>query len=366
MKTKADEAALIDLLRRKAQAYLSRPNITSVGVGVREVGGRETGELAIQFTVDRKLGIEELEAAGLEALPEYIVDDDGAKIPVDVIERAFQHEVVLVTSTAVRLENETLHDLRRSRLDTIRPGASICNARSSAGTVGAIVFDNETGEPYVLSNWHVLQTPIGQLGDVIVQPGPFDDSDIATNRCGRLRRSHLGLAGDCAICSIEGREFDESILEIDVVPLRVGVVNIGDRVVKSGRTTGVTRGIVKRVGVVAKIDYRGSVGMQEIGGFEIRPDSAHPPADGEISKGGDSGSLWLMDKDGFKDVAVGLHFAGETDPDPEDEHALACNIHSVLEKLKVSFEDRHVIVVDSLSEGLNVRIRWDRDGRQTG
>lgn len=37
------------------------------------------------------------------------------------------------------------------------------------------------------------------------------------------------------------------------------------------------------------------------------------------------------------DIAVGLHFAGETDPDPSEEHALACNIHSVLEKLDVTF-----------------------------
>jgi hypothetical protein len=38
------------------------------------------------------------------------------------------------------------------------------------------------------------------------------------------------------------------------------------------------------------------------------------------------------------DVAVGLHFAGETDPDPAAEHAVACNIDSVLKKLKVSFQ----------------------------
>lgn len=35
------------------------------------------------------------------------------------------------------------------------------------------------------------------------------------------------------------------------------------------------------------------------------------------------------------DVAVGLHFAGETDPDPAAEHALACEIHKVLDKLSV-------------------------------
>src|SRR5690606_12170667 len=50
-----------------------------------------------------------------------------------------------------------------------------------------------------------------------------------------------------------------------------------------------------------------------------------------------SGSLWLIDDPGDNgDIAVGLHFAGETDPDPNQEHALACNIHSVLQKLGVT------------------------------
>jgi endonuclease G len=111
-------------------------------------------------------------------------------------------------------------------------------------------------------------------------------------------------------------------------------------VVKSGRTTGVTRGVVTRVGVVVKIDYGGDVGAQQVGGFEIGVNPEKPPGDGEVSMGGDSGSLWLVDTAGAdKDVAVGLHFAGETDPNPAAEHAIACAIHSVLQKLQVSFRN---------------------------
>src|SRR5690606_31416855 len=40
------------------------------------------------------------------------------------------------------------------------------------------------------------------------------------------------------------------------------------------------------------------------------------------------------------DVVLGLHFAGETDPRPEAEHALACNIKSVLEKLDVRLQSQ--------------------------
>ena len=190
----------------------------------------------------------------------------------------------------------------------------------------------------------------GQIGDTILQPGPFDGGQLGTDEMGELVRSHLGLAGDCAIASIEGRSFDEEVFELGIAPKRVARAELGDRVIKSGRTTNVTRGVVSRVGLVTNLNYGGSTGVQQIGGFEIRPsgDDPAPRPDGEISKGGDSGSLWLVADDDWEatDLAVGLHFAGETDPRPEAEHAVACNIHSVLDKLGVSFEETEEDVMD--------------------
>lgn len=147
-----------------------------------------------------------------------------------------------------------------------------------------------------------------------------------------------GLAGDCAISSIVGRGFDNRILELNVTPRRIATANIGDKAVKSGRTTGITYGIVKRVGVIVKMSYAEGMVEQDVGGFEIRPNPGKLPPDGEISTNGDSGSLWLVDTAGNdKDVVLGLHFAGETDPHPDDEHAVACEILSVLQKLKITF-----------------------------
>lgn len=336
------EDRLVALLRRKAQPWLRLPNVTSVGVGRRIRDGRQTDELVIQFTVERKLAPETLESAGIPKLPETITDDDGTEIPVDVVERSFKPSYRIldgaerVPGPAAELTDPAR--ARRSRLETIRPGISISHVDGTAGTLGAIVYDALNGTPYVLSNWHVLQGPDGALGDSIVQPGPFDDSNVAANVMGQLVRSHLGVAGDCALGSIVGRGLDDRILELDVVPARIARASLGDAVVKSGRTTGVTHGVVTRIGVVVKIDYGGTVGTRQIGGFEIGVNPDKPPADGEISMGGDSGSLWLVDTGGAdRDVAVGLHFAGETDPHPEAEHAVACAIHSVLRKLRVSF-----------------------------
>ena len=134
-----------------------------------------------------------------------------------------------------------------------------------------------------------------------------------------------------------------------MVPTELGEPELDDTVVKSGRTTGVTRGIVRRVDTIAKIDYGGTVGVQNIGCFEIGPDPDHPAPADEISRGGDSGSLWLFTKAGQpQPVVAGLHFGGEADISP-DEHALACLPASVFEKLEISLQPPAADEVEELA-----------------
>ena len=323
------ERKLVLLSRKLAQRFLAQKGVTSVGVGYKN----GTGPLCIQFTVAQKLQPEILEAAGIEQIPESFTDTDGTVVLTDVLTRRYQTRLTLVDEAALEAA-PTFDQQRRRSMDPMRPGISVANVNQTAGTIGCFVFDASTGEPYILSNWHVLQGASGNFGDPILQPGPLDGGDPLFNNVGTLARSHLGLSGDCAVARVVGRRFDSSIIERNVVPKRLGRVNLGDLVVKSGRTTGVTRGVVRRVGVVAKIEYGGDVGQKEIGGFEIGPAPGADP-NGEISSGGDSGSLWMSEAPGMGDVAVGLHFAGETDPDPGAEHALACEIHKVLDKLNV-------------------------------
>jgi endonuclease G len=77
--------------------------------------------------------------------------------------------------------------------------------------------------------------------------------------------------------------------------------------------------------------------VENVGGFEIGVDAKFRPADGEISKGGDSGSCWLAVDRGKKasDIMLGLHFAGDAG-DSDAEFALASNAHSVFEKLELA------------------------------
>lgn len=333
------EKELIQLVRQKALTYLGLANVTSVGVGYKIKDGKQTDELAIQFTVHRKLSLESLVAQGLEALPQFFAADDGTLAPVDVIGRSYRPPRQIIKRLApaqIETSELTPMQIRYSRCDPIMPGISISHVDVTAGTFGAVVYDVHNGEPFILSNWHILNGPTGIIGEQIVQPAAMDDGNLLSNVVGRLVRSHLGLAGDCAIASIIGRSLNPAIFERDVIPRRVGVASIGAEVVKSGRTTGITYGIVRRVGVIVKMDY-GLGSEQQVGGFEIVPNVDKLPDNGRISLNGDSGSVWMVDTEGLdKDVVLGLHFAGENNPCPEEECALACDIHSVLEKLQVT------------------------------
>ena len=329
-----DRGKLKQYLRTEAARFLDDPNITSVGIGLREKNGRLTDDVAVQFTVDKKASsATELESLGSTPIPKF-VEVDGKKIPTDVVQRSFKPGYQLLAEQILEKPD------RKKRLDTISPGISVSHIKGTAGTLGCIVYDAADGTPYILSNWHVLHGSKGDIGDSVVQPGPFDDGDAQGNVVGHLVRSHLGLAGDCALATIEDRGVDVAVHSLKVTPKRIARAELGDKVVKSGRTTAVTHGIVRRVEVTIKLNYGGNVGEQRIGAFEIGPDPDFPAEENEISKGGDSGSIWLIKKKSGKptDIVAGLHFAGEGRGDP-DEHALANNIHSVLSKLDVAVDE---------------------------
>ncbi|MFE2922447.1 DNA/RNA non-specific endonuclease [Streptomyces goshikiensis] len=226
-------------------------------------------------------------------IPALIDIGGGVKVPTDVVQRSYKPHFLLVA------EAETPD--RQKRVDPVRPGVSVGNVKVSAGTIGCVVFDKNDGSSCLLSNWHVLNGRKGELGDDVVQPGKANDSRTALNRLGTLKRSHLGLAGDCAVSSITDREFDTSVLDLGVTPTQLG--------------------------------------EPQIECFEIGPDPNKPADDGEISAPGDSGAAWLFKARGGRpsEVLAGLHFGGESDVDPE-ERALACFPRAVFEELKITLQ----------------------------
>ena len=78
-----------------------------------------------------------------------------------------------MSSKSGRLEAQ-LNPRERFR-PNIPAGVSIGHYAVTAGTLGAVVFDNNTGEPLILSNNHVLaNSNQGAIGDAILQPGTTD------------------------------------------------------------------------------------------------------------------------------------------------------------------------------------------------
>ncbi|WP_417517482.1 DNA/RNA non-specific endonuclease [Minwuia sp.] len=339
--------ALRQFIRARGADYLEDPNVTSIGVG-RKNGD---GPLSIVFTVGTKAETSMLEHLGTRELPTEI-EVDGFTVPTDVIARKYTPSYRMVEPEG------TSH--RKVWQDPIYPGISVSHARGASGTIGLIVFDEETGAPCILSNWHVLHTDRGQIGDRVVQPGLSDDNNARDNGCGTLLRSHLGAAGDCALARISGRGFSRKTRELGVTAERLADVELDDTIIKSGRTTAVTHGKVRRTDVMVKIHYGPGMGTRVIGGFEIGPDEEHPAPNDEISQGGDSGAAWMIAKDGkATDIFAGLHFAGETGDNP-DEHAIACYPRSVQKKLRFRLDAPEPVSVEgALPEDFGARHGYD-------
>lgn len=311
-------------VRFVADDYLRDANITSVGIGYKIVQGERTEQLAFQFTVRQKLPVGDLLPLTRPIPPELTAGE--ITLPTDILSRVFAPHPV-----AVEVPQKSK---RKQRLDPMVPGISIGHFTSGGGTLGCLVRDAATGEVQMLSNWHVFSNATARPGDLIVQPCLADDDRVDRNHAGILVRSHLGLAGDCALARPVGRVVEELVLELDVGVRTIGDPALDDVVVKSGRTSGVTYGRVTRLHVITKLTYH-DVGETRIGGFEIGPDPDHPALGGEITVGGDSGSAWLaVDEEGHaSDMMLGLHYAGEQ-IEPA-EWASACYASAVFEKLEI-------------------------------
>jgi endonuclease G len=204
-------------------------------------------------------------------------------------------------------------------------GISISNAATfSAGTLGGWVQDRHTQADMVLSNWHVLCCPWADWDDLpIYQPGRLDGG-YAENTVAHLARHAMEQNIDAAVGALSGvRDLINKQRGIGIVT-GVAIPRLGMQVIKSGRTTGVTSGIIDGVGGRRIFNYGGFSHMirEHIHIIPI------PDGDQTVSSAGDSGAWWL---DESTHCAVGLHFGGSDNP----EYALAFSMPTVLDSLQV-------------------------------
>ncbi|HOV79126.1 MAG TPA: hypothetical protein PK728_03400 [Bacillota bacterium] len=327
-------------LNKTRGRLLELKNVVGVGVGYKHVGEEVTGEPAFIVYVEKKLPPSDLSRKHI--VPRKI---DG--LDTDVI------EIGPVRMLGVRTARER----------PCQPGVSIGHYLSTAGTLGAVVRDRSTKELMVLSNNHVLangssvQEVRAKPGDAILQPGPYDGG-TAKDRIGTLHRyvpivknkaqsdcpvaSAVAKAGtrmlklvkqdyeirfyknyiaentvDCALAKLDSSDVVRpTILEIGDVT-GVSEVKPGQKVLKSGRTTGVTSGVVKSTSTTLQVEMKEDekVWFSD----QVVADLASQP--------GDSGSLVVSED--LK--VVGLLFAGS------DKLTVFNRITNVIEKLGIEF-----------------------------
>lgn len=339
--TKAQRAACAE-----AEAQLkSHPNVVSVGIGYKYKGGVRTDEICIVVGVKKKLPKAQVPEG------ELIAESIGG-VATDVIE----YGELKALADVMDVGTQALTEKRRP----CPPGYSVGHPEVTAGTLGAWVHRGPGDEHYILSNNHVIaNSNDAVLDDVIRQPGRadggtsddrfaqltefvrirFDDENggddggngnggkkgpsamswrlwkwpanalasllgcpyrLVVTRPNVIEQPEPNLV-DAAVAQVLLEEWVE--LEIPNIGEIQGFrdLDLGDRVIKTGRTTETTRGMVETIEAMSQVSYGPGKGIATFRDqFVIRADS------GDFSQGGDSGSV-VVDEDGF---VGGLLFAG--------------------------------------------------------
>lgn len=301
------------VLQENRNQLLTRPNVVATGIGYKASGGKTTPTLSIICSVVQKLPSSQLS-------PREMIPSTIGGLPTDVVQtgriRAFQSHT--------------------ARYRPAPGGISIGHKDITAGTLGCLV--KKGGEFFILSNNHVLaNSNAAQVGDAILQPGPYDGGRFPDDHLANLEAfipiSFTGGSSGCSTARgvadflnslaralgsdarlqaittqaednlvdaaiarpLNPAEVKDEILEIG--PLSgVGSGALGMALKKSGRTTGLTTGEIQQVDVTSTVQY----GDNKTARFTDQLLA------GAMSQGGDSGSAVLDSQNRL----IGLLFAG--------------------------------------------------------
>lgn len=297
-----ESARVVEAQEANEQELLALENVVGVAVSLKVTKGKPTDKRSLTVFVAAKKPKTQLPN-------EAVVPAEVEGVPTDVVEVGHVRPLVFT-----------------ARLRPALPGYSLGHHDITAGTFGCLVRDIRRcccelepecgchptreecrGDYLVLSNNHVLAASNqGRPGDLVLQPGPFDGGVFPADGIATLERFEplvFGSAGynlvDAAVARpTHSRNVTASIIGV-VIPNGVGQALLGQQVVKAGRTTQVTTGVV--IAVNATI----VVGPYPGGFAQFR----HQIVTTGMGAPGDSGSL-LMDRDLN---AVGLLFAGSAE-----------------------------------------------------
>jgi hypothetical protein len=306
--------------------FLARQGVVACGVGYKIKGATQTSTASVVVSVTRKLPSDQIH-------PDDLIPPTIDNVPTDVVETGEIVAFAFDRTVAVR---------------PVRPGVSVGKIDGPTGTIACIV--RRGSQRFILSNNHVLANlNDGKPGDAVVQPGPADGGTLA-DQVGALVQfvpliftpaaslpqstaasaqsaQPMGCAAllaqilqsltslrsrttalppppavfpanlvDAAIAAPTSSSLlDPNIVDIGAPPHALAEAKLGMQVFKSGRTSGITEGIITQVDVEVNVKYDTRV-ARFTNQMMITP----------CSQPGDSGSL-ILD---FQRNAVGLLFSG--------------------------------------------------------
>ncbi|MDJ0835843.1 MAG: trypsin-like peptidase domain-containing protein [Acidobacteriota bacterium] len=235
----------------------------------------------------------------------------------------------------MRAENTKSHNYDGT---VLKPGMEIsCASNASSGTLGAIVYDNSSGKPMILTNYHVVSTddPEEESNNLklilqrVKHAGWALDEEVAgridagekpvfcTKYGGGLKSAKIvafvtryDKTLDAAVCQLlKGVKFDPDINYQPVTRTTTPVQ--GKNVYKVGKVTGQTSGKIKQVDNSTPVIIIEKIGRAK------------------VAEQGDSGAVFI---DSETDKAVGLLFKGD------DQYTYARPISRVESALGISFK----------------------------
>ncbi|MGB9866615.1 MAG: hypothetical protein ACPLPR_01720 [Bacillota bacterium] len=328
----------VRILSAHAPKLLSKENVVGVGLGVKNSTFDPSSPPALVVLVKKKLPAEQVP-------PGHLIPKSVGGLVTDVVEVG---------------ELQVLSQ-RTSKQRPAAPGVSIGHYKVTAGTLGAVVKDRGSGDLLILSNNHVLANLSdghdnrASLGDPILQPGRYDGGSTQ-DIIARLHRFVplycSTYPAECAVAlsaekamnrvlavvrpgySVRLFKVNKTANLVDaavakpvsddlVVPeiMELGRVEgiaepyVGMKVLKSGRTTGITEGTIKVINATLRVS------MADLGEALFTQQIVTTP----MADGGDSGSLVMTPEH----KAVGLLSAGS------DLASVVCHIANVLQLLNV-------------------------------
>lgn len=326
-------------------------NVVGYGSGIKERGGKKTGEEATLVFVTKKTSA----ITAADRIPKAI---DGKL--TDVIEVGQARNMLLP---------ECSLGVRREKLKPIRGGMQTYPiGQSVVGTLGAIVKDARTGNLVALTNAHVAHNPILATSadyEQLLREGKEFVTDGAVGRkmgsgfaddyeeYGEVVRSSVA---DFAYDEMEGRNtIDAAVVSIrSDIGVTTGIMGLtkypqpfihpasiplGVSVYKSGRTTGTTRGEV--LSTDTTISVYSSATISRI----TRKNIMFRSIEGQtVAEGGDSGSALCVDMGNGRFGIVGLVFAASSTPTNGYTYGYASRIDEIVNKLEIAPWDGTIIV----------------------